>query len=124
MGGYYASSPGKPTRTAVCTNNKWILNTNNPLVCRPVSCGSPFGSGVVIPHGRADSLVFNFPTIIKITCDPGYRLVAHDGSEWGTKILQCQSDGKWNRPAPMCIGEWVRNIAGAKYVPPRVGFVF
>lgn len=102
QGGYYPRAPGPTIRTAVCRSGHWDKSGQTPLDCTGVSCGNPFPGGV-ISNGRPDSLVFNFPSIIKVTCNPGYRLVAHDGTEWGTNILQCRSDAHWNRPAPKCM---------------------
>ncbi|XP_077545932.1 P-selectin-like isoform X3 [Haemaphysalis longicornis] len=104
QGGFYPKAPGPVTqyRTAVCRNGRWDKSGQSPLTCVGVSCGNPFPGGS-LSNGRPDSLVFNFPSIIKVTCNPGYRLVAHDGSEWGTKILSCQSNGQWNRQAPKCM---------------------
>lgn len=101
-GGFYPRAPGSQFRTAVCRNGLWDKSSQSPLDCIGVSCGNPFPGGTV-SNGRPDSLVFNFPSTIKVTCNRGYRLVDHDGSEWGTKVLECRSDGQWNRRAPKCI---------------------
>ncbi|XP_077545931.1 CUB and sushi domain-containing protein 3-like isoform X2 [Haemaphysalis longicornis] len=93
---------GQRTSARCLQSGDWSSKPPTCTVLTSVSCGNPFPGGS-LSNGRPDSLVFNFPSIIKVTCNPGYRLVAHDGSEWGTKILSCQSNGQWNRQAPKCM---------------------
>ncbi|XP_066480760.1 complement receptor type 1-like [Tiliqua scincoides] len=79
---------GKPSIT--CTESgAWSL----PLpYCEATKCVSP-----EIQNGRTSGfqMLFNPMELITLECDPGYILK-------GNHTIQCQFDGTWNPPVPIC----------------------
>ncbi|XP_041840984.1 sushi, von Willebrand factor type A, EGF and pentraxin domain-containing protein 1 isoform X2 [Melanotaenia boesemani] len=78
---------GEPLRHCV-SGQLW---TNNPPVCRPVSCGDPGA----IANGTTHGGDFVYPEVLHFECDLGFVLKGRD-------IIICQADGKWNGLKPYC----------------------
>ncbi|XP_047448268.1 sushi, von Willebrand factor type A, EGF and pentraxin domain-containing protein 1 isoform X2 [Mugil cephalus] len=78
---------GEPVRHCL-SGTLW---TNDPPVCRPVSCGDPGP----IANGTAHGGDFVYPEVIHFECSPGFILKGGD-------TITCQSDGNWNGQKPQC----------------------
>jgi len=68
------------------------------LPLRPVvNCTDPGIPANSIRESKIEHGVFTFGSVVFYDCNPGYFL-------FGSPVLSCQPEGRWDKPLPECIG--------------------